>query len=154
MAFLWVILKRILCWIRFGDMPLFVWLVWGRPLKGLSLQNDGGQAKRKNTFPLEKQTFFSLHFRCCRIRYCAVVDYFVPHPLFLSMVRVVFDPHQSPIWKEIGNCVLNLKTPPLPLLRTRKSSVPLQKDGGQACRLQLNICRSCGYEPTPLWLSA
>jgi len=25
-------------------------------------------------------------------------DYFVPRPLFQFMVRVVFDPHQSPIW--------------------------------------------------------
>jgi hypothetical protein len=31
----------------------------GHPLKGLSLQNDGGQAKRKNT-PSFKKTYFLL----------------------------------------------------------------------------------------------
>jgi hypothetical protein len=28
---------------------------------------------------------------------CAV-DQFAPRPLFPSVIRVVFDPHQSPIW--------------------------------------------------------
>jgi hypothetical protein len=31
--------------------------IWGHPLKGLSLQNDGGQAKRNNTPSIKKNHF-------------------------------------------------------------------------------------------------
>ena len=61
----------------------------GRPLKGVSI---------KKTPPLKKSTAVSLlHFSCYRLRVKAA-SYSVSRPLFLFMVRVVFDPHQSPIW--------------------------------------------------------
>jgi hypothetical protein len=48
--------------------------------------------------PLQKKpTVFSLTLQLLLTRSCAV-DYFVSRPLFQFMVRVVFDPHQSPIW--------------------------------------------------------
>jgi hypothetical protein len=62
---------------------------WGSPIKG--------RVKEKNTPHKKKHAVFSLTLQLLSTRSCAV-DYFVPRPLFLSMDRVVFDPHQSPIW--------------------------------------------------------
>ncbi len=41
-----------------------------RPFKGVSLQNDGGQAKRKNTNPPENKTVFLIHIEdLCTMRF-------------------------------------------------------------------------------------
>jgi len=100
---------------------------WGRPLKARS---------REKTPPQQKNMlFFSLTLQLLPTRSFAV-DYFVSRPLFPFMDRVVFDPHQSPIWFK-AIVFLRPKYGPLPHLRTRKSSVPY--------RFQLYAFRTCGY---------